>query len=99
MDRERAKELLPEFTAFANGEEIQYRSKGLNIAWVSLTSIDDEPMWSDTCEYRVEPKPREWFAKPDSDRDEDAGRLHKQNDDCAEFGCIKVREVLEEDHD
>lgn len=92
MDRERAKELLPVFTAFANGEDIEC---GGGNRW---TDIVDSAYFTDDLEYRVKLKPREWFVKPDTSHNE-AGRLHKQDDDCAEFGCIKVREVLGEDHD
>lgn len=101
MNRERVKELLPVFEAFANGEDIQFRPYQYN------PNTEPPPDWSDLptdqrvtmtfpCEdyeYRIKPSPREWWINPDTDPDDSAGRLHKQNDDCLEFGCVKVREV------
>lgn len=85
MTPERAKELLPEFTAFANGATLQIRGKGMHppCRWVDM---DCEPTWGDLTEYRVKPEPREGWIVPSN--------FHEQNDGCKIQGCIKVREVL-----
>ena len=71
MNRERAKELLPIIQAFIAGEIIQFRDRRSD-------GVKD-PVWSDilnqsffidnlkpaTNEYRVKPKPREWWMDPD----------------------------------
>jgi len=55
MNRERAKELLPIITAFANGEDVQSATaaecRGPK-QWVQTPS----PCWDDECEYRIKPK-------------------------------------------
>lgn len=54
MTPARARELLEAFTAFANGETIQCRSR-LIPEWGDLP---DGSGWRDDHEYRIKPKPR-----------------------------------------
>ena len=39
MDRQQAKELLPIIQAFAEGKDIEYRSKEFNEDWNEVTQI------------------------------------------------------------
>ena len=52
MKRERAKELLEAFTAFAEGEAIETRREG-DDGWVET----DEAYWGNYYEYRIKPEP------------------------------------------
>jgi hypothetical protein len=54
MNRQQVLELLPILTAFAKGEEVQVRQKGIiNEPWVTLAEYD----WRlRTYEYRIKPK-------------------------------------------
>jgi hypothetical protein len=56
MKRERAKDLLPIITAYAEGKVIECRDavRAKQGSW----EIVDEPSWVDTIEYRIKPKPR-----------------------------------------
>lgn len=55
MTREEAKELLPVLQAFAEGKEIDFRSKGFNEEWRELKQIPG--LSYDSFEYRVKPEP------------------------------------------
>ncbi len=71
MNQERAKELLPVFTAFIEGKSIQYKSDGI---WIDVT----EPNWMSDVEYRAEPAKMVVYVdkvKDDSNRG-DAGKLY-----------------------
>jgi len=63
MNRERAAELLPIITAFANGEDIQNRHINNNDFW--RDAIDIELLFDiEYIEWRIKPKPREfWIDK------------------------------------
>jgi len=96
MNRERAKQLLPIIEAFANGEDIQARSSGVASTWKDVIG---NPEWLDSCEYRIEPKPREWYiAKKDIPESGNYGhRVYLttcDHSDNSEF--IHVREVLDQ---
>ena len=80
MNRERAKELLPIIQAYANGETIQ--SKFADHDWRTVDLALHMPD-----EYRIKPKPREWWLDPSD------GELLQQ-DRKPGGGFIKVREVL-----
>ena len=81
MNRERAKELLPIIEAYANGEEVQVNSCCEWTTWKTYT-------FSNKLEYRIKPKQREWYARPND------LHAHTPNGECEITGCIKVREVL-----
>ncbi len=99
MNRERAKELLPIIQAFADGEDVQFRPYQYN------PDIEDVPNWSDLpeqeelmitfpaddYEYRIKPKPREfWIDLTDSTFIEaDKGSKYWGE----EHELIKVREI------
>ena len=98
MDRDRAKELLPIFEAFANGEEIQRRWDVLG-EWQKVTDI----AWMNDVEYQIKPKPREFWVCWDGDDFDPKGAARDGVciiGDCDEFCVdhwdhyIKVREVL-----
>jgi hypothetical protein len=67
MNRTEAKELLPVITAFANGEQIEFRIAGEG--W----RLASEPIFSTHYEYRIAPKPKtceRWYFAvfyPDGD--------------------------------
>lgn len=65
MTREEAKELLPVLQAFAEGKEIEFRSKGFNEEWRELKQIPG--LSYDSFEYRVKPEPK---YRPFKDADE-----------------------------
>lgn len=55
MNRKEAAELLPIIKAFAEGKDIEYRSKGFNEDWKKVTQI---PVLSfKSFEYRIKPEP------------------------------------------
>lgn len=56
MTPERAKELLPIITAFANGEQIESYKTRTSRGW----DIIKFPHWSDDYEYRIKPKVPEY---------------------------------------
>ena len=56
MKREEAKQLLPIIQAFAEGKDIEYRTKGFNEDWKKVTQI---PALSfESFEYRIKPNPK-----------------------------------------
>ncbi len=86
MNPERAKELLPVIRAFADGQDIQARSFGSK-NWGDMNC----PVWAAGNEYRIKPKPREfWLRGDDNLRD---GSWHVVPG--SGMGAIKVREVME----
>ena len=56
MTREEAKQLLPIIQAFAEGRDIEYRSKGFNENWKKVTQIPELSFKS--FEYRIKPEPK-----------------------------------------
>lgn len=84
MNREKARELLPIFEAFANSEAIQFRlNNGLEHKWLDLPDNEDLCVTfpADDYEYRVKPKPREFWV-----------RLRKSNDEIMSIGINKICE-------
>lgn len=55
MTRDEAKEMLPIIQAFAEGKDIEYRSKGFNEDWKKVTQIPALSFKS--FEYRIKPEP------------------------------------------
>lgn len=55
MTREEAKEMLPIIQAFAEGKEIEFRSKGFDEEWRELKQIPG--LSYDSFEYRIKPEP------------------------------------------
>ena len=55
MNRKEAAELLPIIQAFAEGKDIEYRSKGFNEDWKKVTQIPALSFKS--FEYRIKPEP------------------------------------------
>lgn len=59
MTQQQAKELLPIITAFAEGKEIQYKSRSGPInKW---TKVCDTSWSNDILEFRIKPEPREYW--------------------------------------
>lgn len=56
MDRQQAKELLPIIQAFAEGKDIEYRSKEFNEDWKEVTQIPG--LSFESFEYRIKPEPK-----------------------------------------
>ena len=81
MNRERTKELLPVFQAFADGENIQR-------FWNDTWHPEIGPMWTGGEKYRIKPKPREFWVNPD--------KMSVWSTKGTDNDCIKVREVLDE---
>lgn len=65
MTKEEAKILLPIIQAFAEGKEIEFRSKGFNEEWRELKQIPG--LSYDSFEYRVKPESK---YRPFQDADE-----------------------------
>ena len=55
MNRKEAAELLPIIQAFAEGRDIEYRTKGFNENWKKVTQIPALSFKS--FEYRIKPEP------------------------------------------
>ena len=58
MNREEARKRAEAMLAYADGAEIQIRGNAGN--WIDST----DPMFIPNAEYRVKPKPREWYLNP-----------------------------------
>ena len=56
MTPQRAKELLPIINAFAEGKQVQFKHKTASV-WADVLVVS----WSEDCDYRIKPEPREWF--------------------------------------
>ena len=56
MNRKEAAELLPIIKAFAEGKDIEYRTKGSNENWKKVTQIPELSFKS--FEYRIKPEPK-----------------------------------------
>ena len=56
MNRKEAAELMPIIQAFAEGKDIEYRTKGFNENWKKVTQIPELSFKS--FEYRVKPEPK-----------------------------------------
>ena len=56
MTRDEAKEMLPIIKAFAEGKNIEYRSKGFNEDWKKVTQIPELSFKS--FEYSIKPEPK-----------------------------------------
>ena len=80
MTREQAKELLPIIQAFAEGRDIEYRSKGFNENWKKVTQIPELSFKS--FEYRIKPEP---IYRPFKDAKECWNEMQKHQP----FGVVK----------
>ena len=69
MNRDRARELLPIIQAFADGEEIQAR-RDSESDWRVMPEI----AFPDEFEYRIKPKPREWWLCWDDENENESFR-------------------------
>ena len=56
MNRKEAAELMPIIQAFAEGKDIEYRTKGFNEDWKKATQIPELSFKS--FEYRIKPEPK-----------------------------------------
>lgn len=56
MNRKEAAELLPIIQAFAEGKDIEYRSKEFNEDWKEVTQIPG--LSFESFEYRIKPEPK-----------------------------------------
>ena len=56
MDRNQAKEFYPILQAYAEGRDIEYRTKGFNEDWKKVTQIPALSFKS--FEYRIKPEPK-----------------------------------------
>lgn len=56
MNRKEAAELSPIIQAFAEGRDIEYRTKGFNENWKKVTQISELSFKS--FEYRIKPEPK-----------------------------------------
>jgi len=94
MNRERAKELLPIFEAYANGEDIQRQYGGLQGSYIWKDS--DLLLADDGYIYRIKPSPREfWVKTSDYNADKPLYWYTADDDEPARSEYFKVREVLE----
>ena len=65
MTREEAKTMLPIIQAFAEGKEIEFRSKGFDEEWKKVNEIPG--LSYSSFDYRIKPKPK---YRPFKDADE-----------------------------
>ena len=80
MNRKEAAELLPIIKAFAEGRDIEYRTKGFNENWKKVTQI---PALSfESFEYRIKPNPK---YRPFANAEECLKEMSKHTP----FGLIK----------
>ena len=80
MNRKEAAELLPIIQAFAEGRDIEYRTKGFNENWKKVTQI---PALSfESFEYRIKPNPK---YRPFANAEECLKEMSKHTP----FGLIK----------
>ena len=80
MNRKEAAELLPIIQAFAEGRDIEYRSKGFNENWKKVTQIPELSFKS--FEYRIKPEP---IYRPFKDAKECWNEMQKHQP----FGVVK----------
>jgi len=91
MNRERAKELLPVFKAFAEGKDIEFMDF-FSGEWMTA----QVPFWSNKTDYRIKPEQREFYLTLDQYERVVAidGAFIDKVKGCA-LTQIKVREVIE----
>ena len=99
MNRNRAKELLPIITAFANGEEIQCRNQNSSESRMVFVENEFPRFEIEYYEFRIKPKPREFWINiypsgvgfdcfdTEQKANLKAGSLRSE--------CIRLREVIE----
>jgi len=94
MNRERAKELLPIITAFANGEDIQFHDV---IGWSDIgdEGIDPEGLDDDGLKFRIKPSPREWWVRLGKEGNLLSTSENPMVEKPGTTTVIKVREILE----
>lgn len=90
MTREEAKTMLPIIQAFAEGKEIEFRSKGFDEEWKKVNEIPG--LSYSSFDYRVKPEPK---YRPFKDADECWQEMLKhqpfgwlKHKDDNEFRCI-----------
>ena len=83
MNRKEAAELLPIIQAFAEGRDIEYRSKGFNENWKKVTQIPELSFKS--FEYRIKPEP---IYRPFKDAKECWNEMLKHQP----FGWVKSKD-------
>ena len=83
MTRDEAKEMLPIIKAFAEGKNIEYRSKGFNENWKKVTQIPELSFKS--FEYRIKPEP---IYRPFKDAKECWNEMLKHQP----FGWVKSKD-------
>jgi hypothetical protein len=91
MDRERAKNLLPVITAFAQGADVEEkRADSRPFLDGAIWHFTDQPQFENKIfEFRLVRKPREFFFNLRT------GYFFREKPVCGEH-IIKVREVLDE---
>lgn len=102
MNIDETKKAIEVMQAYVDGAEIETQPQNKDVEdWVTLTTV--KPSWNwKTEDYRIKPKPREFWLYPHF-RNGDSFRLGFKQDDIFTFHnvkptnpgeCIKVREVL-----
>ena len=86
MNREQAKAIAPYIKAFGDGEDVQFHD-GVDWSDIGEEGIDAEAFENGRIEWRIKPKPREWWLDPT-----DGEILQQDTPPNSDF--IKVREVL-----
>ncbi len=101
MNRERAKELLPIIEAYAKGKDIQFRliEDGPHIEndWLELPKNEMviQTFPANDYEYRVKPKPREFFVLIGEGSATIKGVFKTWRNPPPGHELFKVREVIE----
>ena len=82
MTREEAKTMLPIIQAFAEGKEIEFRSKGFDEEWKKVNEIPG--LSYSSFDYRIKPEPK---YRPFKDADECWQEMQKHQP----FGWVKEK--------
>lgn len=85
MNRKEAAGLLPIIRAFAEGKDIEYRTKGFNEDWKKVTQIPALSFKS--FEYRIKPEP-EFKYRPFKDAEECWNEMQKHQP----FGWVRSKD-------
>lgn len=81
MNRQEAKQMLPIIQAYAEGKEIEFRSKGFDEEWKKVNEIPG--LSYSSFDYRVKPKPQ---YRPFKDAEECWEEMQKHQP----FGWVKA---------
>jgi len=90
MNREETKKAIEVMQAYVDGADIEHEWD--KCSWHSC----GEPDWNfETCDYRIKPKPREWWIRVRKSNNEVMSFSQIKCDDVGTYKSVKVREIIE----